>query len=243
MTTAFVAGAVSSPILRLNDVGKVYDTGSVAVEALRGVSLQVERGEYVAIMGPSGSGKSTLMHILGCLDVPTTGSYDLAGEDVSTMSEAALANVRNRQIGFVFQQFNLLPSLPAWRNVELPLCYTGMARAERKERAINALERVGLGDRIEHRPGELSGGQQQRVAVARALVTDPALILADEPTGNLDSHSSADVLALFTELHDQGRTIVLITHERDVAESAQRIVRILDGQVDSALAMPAGTVR
>ncbi len=194
-------------------------------------------------MGPSGSGKSTLMHILGCLDVPTTGSYDLAGEDVSTMSEAALANVRNRQIGFVFQQFNLLPSLPAWRNVELPLCYTGMARAERKERAINALERVGLGDRIEHRPGELSGGQQQRVAVARALVTDPALILADEPTGNLDSHSSADVLALFTELHDQGRTIVLITHERDVAESAQRIVRILDGQVDSALAMPAGTVR
>ena len=243
MTTAFVAGAVSSPILRLNDVGKVYDTGSVAVEALRGVSLQVERGEYVAIMGPSGSGKSTLMHILGCLDVPTTGSYDLAGEDVSTMSEAALANVRNRQIGFVFQQFNLLPSLPAWRNVELPLCYTGMARAERKERAINALERVGLGDRIEHRPGELSGGQQQRVAVARALVTDPALILADEPTGNLDSHSSADVLALFTELHDQGRTIVLITHERDVAESAQRIVRILDGQVDSALATPAETVR
>ena len=243
MTAAFVAGAVSSPILRLNDVGKVYATGSLAVEALRGVSMQVERGEYVAIMGPSGSGKSTLMHILGCLDVPTTGSYDLAGEDVSTMSEAALANVRNRQIGFVFQQFNLLPSLPAWRNVELPLCYTGMARAERKERAINALERVGLDDRIEHRPGELSGGQQQRVAVARALVTDPALILADEPTGNLDSHSSADVLALFTELHDQGRTIVLITHERDVAESAQRIVRILDGQVDSALPTPAGNVR
>jgi putative ABC transport system ATP-binding protein len=243
MTTAFVAGAVSSPILRLNDVGKVYATGSVAVEALRGVSLQVERGEYVAIMGPSGSGKSTLMHILGCLDVPSTGSYDLAGEDVSTMSEAALANVRNRQIGFVFQQFNLLPSLPAWRNVELPLCYTGMARAERKERAINALERVGLGDRVEHRPGELSGGQQQRVAVARALVTDPALILADEPTGNLDSHSSADVLALFTELHDQGRTIVLITHEPAVAASAQRIVRILDGQVDSALTTPAGNVR
>ena len=243
MTTAFVTGAVSSPILRLNDVGKVYATGSLAVEALRGVSLEVKRGEYVAIMGPSGSGKSTLMHILGCLDVPTSGSYDLAGEDVSMMSEAALANVRNRQIGFVFQQFNLLPSLPAWRNVELPLCYTGMARAERKERAINALERVGLGDRVEHRPGELSGGQQQRVAVARALVTDPALILADEPTGNLDSHSSADVLALFTELHDQGRTIVLITHERDVAESAQRVVRILDGQVDSALTPPAGNVR
>jgi putative ABC transport system ATP-binding protein len=243
MTAAFTADAVSSPILRLNDVGKVYATGSVAVEALHGVSMQVDRGEYVAIMGPSGSGKSTLMHILGCLDVPTTGSYDLAGEDVSTMSEAALATVRNRQIGFVFQQFNLLASLPAWRNVELPLCYTGMARAERKERAINALERVGLGDRVEHRPGELSGGQQQRVAVARALVTDPALILADEPTGNLDSHSSADVLALFTELHDQGRTIVLITHEPAVAASAQRIVRILDGQVDSALTTPAGNVR
>jgi len=233
----------SGPILRLQDVGKVYATGSVEVEALRGVSMQVERGEYVAIMGPSGSGKSTLMHILGCLDVPTSGSYDLAGEDVSTMSEAALATVRNRQIGFVFQQFNLLASLPAWRNVELPLCYSGMGRAERKERAMRALERVGLGDRVDHRPGELSGGQQQRVAVARALVTDPALILADEPTGNLDSHSSADVLGLFTELHDQGRTIVLITHEPDVARSAQRIVRILDGQVDSAIPLPAGNVR
>jgi putative ABC transport system ATP-binding protein len=233
----------SGPILRLQDVGKVYATGSVEVEALRGVSMQVEHGEYVAIMGPSGSGKSTLMHILGCLDVPTSGSYDLAGEDVSTMSEAALATVRNRQIGFVFQQFNLLASLPAWRNVELPLCYSGMGRAERKERAMRALERVGLGDRVDHRPGELSGGQQQRVAVARALVTDPALILADEPTGNLDSHSSADVLGLFTELHDQGRTIVLITHEPDVARSAQRIVRILDGQVDSAIPLPAGNVR
>ena len=221
----------------------MYATGSVEVEALRGVSIQVERGEYVAIMGPSGSGKSTLMHILGCLDVPTSGSYDLAGEDVSTMSEAALATVRNRQIGFVFQQFNLLASLPAWRNVELPLCYSGMGRAERKERAIRALERVGLGERVDHRPGELSGGQQQRVAVARALVTDPALILADEPTGNLDSHSSADVLGLFTELHDQGRTIVLITHERDVARSAQRIVRILDGQVDPAVPLPSGNVR
>jgi len=242
MSTVLLPGG-SGPILRLQDVGKVYATGSVEVEALRGVSMQVERGEYVAIMGPSGSGKSTLMHILGCLDVPTSGSYDLAGEDVSTMSEAALATVRNRQIGFVFQQFNLLASLPAWRNVELPLCYSGMGRAERKERAMRALERVGLGDRVDHRPGELSGGQQQRVAVARALVTDPALILADEPTGNLDSHSSADVLGLFTELHDQGRTIVLITHERDVARSAQRIVRILDGQVDSAIPLPAGNVR
>jgi putative ABC transport system ATP-binding protein len=223
----------TSPILRLVDVGKTYATGSVQVEALHGVSMEVARGEYVAIMGPSGSGKSTLMHILGCLDVPTSGGYDLAGEDVSTMNEDALAHVRNRQIGFVFQQFNLLASLPAWRNVELPLCYSGVGRAERKKRAITALERVGLGDRVNHRPGELSGGQQQRVAIARALVTDPALILADEPTGNLDSHSSADVLSLFAELHDQGRTIVLITHERDVAESAQRIVRILDGQIDA----------
>jgi putative ABC transport system ATP-binding protein len=232
-----------APILRLRDVRKVYATGSVEVEALRGVSMEVAHGEYVAIMGPSGSGKSTLMHILGCLDVPTTGSYDLSGEDVSTMTEAALATVRNRQIGFVFQQFNLLTSLPAWRNVELPLCYTGMGRAERKERAVSALERVGLGDRVDHRPGELSGGQQQRVAVARALVTDPALILADEPTGNLDSHSSADVLSLFAELHGQGRTIVLITHELDVAESAQRIVRILDGEIDSAVPAAAGNVR
>ena len=243
MSVASIPGDGSEPILRLRDVGKVYATGAVEVEALRGVSLEVARGEYVAIMGPSGSGKSTLMHILGCLDVPTTGTYDLAGEDVSTMSEAALATVRNRQIGFVFQQFNLLASLPAWRNVELPLCYTGMGRAERRERAISALERVGLGDRVNHRPGELSGGQEQRVAVARALVTDPALILADEPTGNLDSHSSADVLALFTELHEQGRTIVLITHERNVAESAQRIVRILDGEVDSAMSAAAGNVR
>jgi len=243
MSVASIPGDGSEPILRLRDVGKVYATGSVEVEALRGVSLQVARGEYVAIMGPSGSGKSTLMHIVGCLDVPTSGSYHLAGEDVSAMSEAALATIRNREIGFVFQQFNLLASLPAWRNVELPLCYSGVGRAERKERAMIALERVGLGDRVDHRPGELSGGQQQRVAVARALVTDPALILADEPSGNLDSHSSADVLGLFTELHDQGRTVVLITHEYDVAARAQRIVRILDGQVDSASPIPVGHVR
>ena len=235
MSTAPMPFEGTAPILRLVDVGKTYATGSVQVEALHGISMEVDRGEYVAIMGPSGSGKSTLMHILGCLDVPTTGSYDLAGEDVSAMSEDALARVRNRQIGFVFQQFNLLPALSAWRNVELPLCYSGVGRSERKERAMQVLERVGLGDRVDHRPGELSGGQQQRVAVARALVTDPALILADEPTGNLDSHSSADVLRLFVELHDQGRTIVLITHEREVAESAQRVVRILDGQIDSAV--------
>ena len=243
MSTLPIPDEVTTPILRLVDVGKVYATGAVEVEALRGVSMEVARGEYVAIIGPSGSGKSTLMHILGCLDVPTTGSYDLAGDDVSAMSEDALAHVRNRQIGFVFQQFNLLASLPAWRNVELPLCYSGVGRAERRERAMGALKRVGLGDRVDHRPGELSGGQQQRVAVARALVTDPALILADAPTGNLDSHSSADVLRLFAELHDQGRTIVLITHEREVAESAQRVVRILDGQVNSAASSDLASVR
>ena len=231
MSTGTVAPQSGSPILRLVNVGKMYSTGPMQVEALHGASMEVARGEYVAIMGPSGSGKSTLMHILGCLDVPTTGSYHLAGEDVSTMNEDALAVVRNRQIGFVFQQFNLLASLPAWRNVELPLCYSGVGRAERKSRAVQALERVGLGDRLDHRPGELSGGQQQRVAVARALVTDPALILADEPTGNLDSHSTADVLRLFAELHDQGRTIVLITHESEVAAQAGRVVRIFDGQV------------
>jgi putative ABC transport system ATP-binding protein len=243
MTALPIPHEGSSPILRLVDVGKTYATGSVEVEALHGISMEVDRGEYVAIMGPSGSGKSTLMHILGCLDVPTTGSYDLAGEDVSKMSEDALAHVRNRQIGFVFQQFNLLPALSAWRNVELPLCYSGVGRAERKNRAMRALERVGLGDRVDHRPGELSGGQQQRVAVARALVTDPALILADEPTGNLDSHSSADVLRLFAELHEQGRTIVIITHEREVAESAQRAVRILDGQIDSAVSSSLMSLR
>ncbi len=225
------AGPGERPILRLRDVRKTYATGAAEVEALRGVSLDVRAGEYVAVMGPSGSGKSTLMHILGCLDATTSGTYELAGTDVSGMSEADLAEVRNRRIGFVFQQFNLLPALSAWRNVELPLTYAGVGRAERRQRAVRALERVGLGDRVDHRPGELSGGQQQRVAVARALVTDPTLILADEPTGNLDSRSTADVLGLLDELHASGRTIVLITHEHEVATVAQRTVRIQDGLV------------
>jgi putative ABC transport system ATP-binding protein len=219
----------NQPVLRLTDVRKTYATGSVEVQALRGITMDIEEGEYIAIMGPSGSGKSTLMHILGCLDVATSGDYELAGQNVSGMDEAALARVRNREIGFVFQQFNLLPSLSALRNVELPLVYAGAAPAERRERAMSALARVGLADRVEHRPGELSGGQQQRVAVARALVSDPSLILADEPTGNLDSTSSADVLALFAELHDAGRTVVLITHEPDVAKVAQRRIQIRDG--------------
>jgi putative ABC transport system ATP-binding protein len=182
-------------------------------------------------MGPSGSGKSTLMHILGCLDVPTSGRYALAGVDVSGMDEEDLAEVRNRRIGFVFQQFNLLPTLSALRNVELPLVYAGIPRSERRRRAQESLERVGLGDRLDHRPGELSGGQQQRVSVARALVTDPDLILADEPTGNLDSVSTLDVLTLFRELHEQGRTVVLITHEQEVADQAERVVLIRDGHL------------
>jgi putative ABC transport system ATP-binding protein len=217
------------PVIDLERVTKVYRTGSISVAALRGVSLTIEQGEYVAIIGPSGSGKSTLMHILGCLDVPTSGGYHLAGEDVSHMSETALAEVRNRRIGFVFQQFNLLPSMTAWQNVELPLVYAGVPRSERKERAVGALGRVGLAGRIHHRPGELSGGQQQRVAVARALVTEPDLILADEPTGNLDSGSAAEVLRLMGELHEAGRTLVLITHDTEVASAAGRVVGIRDG--------------
>ena len=225
--------STGTPIIELTEVHKTYDTGAAEVLALRGVSMDIYPGEYVAIMGPSGSGKSTLMHILGCLDVPTDGTYRLAGTDVSAMSEMELAQVRNRRIGFVFQQFNLLASMTALRNVELPLCYAGVGRADRKVRALAALDRVGLADRVEHRPGELSGGQQQRVAVARSLVTDPALLLADEPTGNLDSRSTEDLLSLFDELHGAGRTIVLITHETTVAGAAGRVVRIRDGRLET----------
>ena len=218
-----------SDVIHMEDVKKVYRTGSLAVAALRGVSFDIGAGEYVSIMGPSGSGKSTLMHILGCLDVPTSGQYRLDGEDVSDMDEIELADVRNRRIGFVFQQFNLLPSLSAWRNVELPLVYAGVSRRERKVRAVAALERVGLSTRIDHRPGELSGGQQQRVAVARALIGDPSLILADEPTGALDSSSERDVMMLFDELQRAGCTLVVITHDTDVASRAERSILIRDG--------------
>jgi putative ABC transport system ATP-binding protein len=222
-------GTSGGVVIELERVTKVYRTGSIAVAALRGISLTISQGEYVAVIGPSGSGKSTLMHILGCLDTPTSGTYQLAGENVSGMSEAALAEVRNRRIGFVFQGFNLLASMSAWQNVELPLVYAGVPRVERKQRALDALARVGLAGRVHHRPGELSGGQQQRVAVARALVTEPNLILADEPTGNLDSVSAADVLGLMGELHESGRTLVLITHDAEVASASGRVLGIRDG--------------
>jgi len=222
---------VRRPVIELGGVGKTYRSGSLEVDALRDVTLTIDRREFVAIVGPSGSGKSTLMHIIGCLDVPTAGTYRLAGADVQSLDEDQLAEVRNRRIGFVFQQFNLLSSLSAWRNVELPLVYSGVDPAERRTRALAALAQVGLADRADHRPGELSGGQQQRVAVARALVTEPALILADEPTGNLDSTSTADVLGLLDDLHRAGRTIVLITHDAEVAAHAGSTVLIRDGRV------------
>ncbi|MFE6995064.1 ABC transporter ATP-binding protein [Microbacterium sp. NPDC057659] len=230
---------MSEPVIELIGARKTYRSGDLEFEALRGIDLQVHEGEYLAIMGPSGSGKSTLMNILGCLDVLTEGEYRLGGEDVSQLSEAALAQVRNQRIGFVFQQFHLLPSLSALRNVELPLVYGGVGRAERHDRAVAALTRVGLEQRLHNRPGELSGGQQQRVAVARALVGEPTMILADEPTGNLDSTSTEDVLGLLDELNDAGRTIVLITHEHDVAQRAARIALVRDGQIAEAAEVAA----
>jgi putative ABC transport system ATP-binding protein len=222
-----------TPVIELIDVNKVYTTGALEVTALRDVSLRIDQSEFVAVIGPSGSGKSTLMNILGCLDVPTSGVFRLAGHDVQSFDENQLSEVRNRFVGFVFQQFNLLAYLPAWRNVELPLVYAGVRPAERRRRALEALDTVGLATRADHRPGELSGGQQQRVAIARALVTEPGMILADEPTGNLDSTSSAEVLGLLQDLHGAGRTIVLITHEHDIADRASRMLEIRDGKVAS----------
>ena len=221
----------SSTVIDVRDVRKTYQMGDIAVHALQGVSLRIERGEYVAIMGSSGSGKSTLMNILGCLDIPTSGRYLIDGVDVSQMDEDDLSDLRNRKIGFVFQSFNLIPRTRALANVELPLAYAGVSRAERRRAAMAALDEVGLADRVGHVPSELSGGQQQRVAIARALVTNPALILADEPTGNLDSRSTEEVLRIFARLNEEGRTVVLITHEPDVAEQSKRVIRLSDGEV------------
>jgi putative ABC transport system ATP-binding protein len=219
------------PVIDVRDVRKTYELGDISVHALRGVNIQIERGEYVAIMGPSGSGKSTLMHILGCLDLPTAGVYRLNGVDVRGVDQDDLSDLRNRYIGFVFQAFNLIPRTRAIANVSLPLQYAGIAKSERLKRARQALGSVGLGDRADHLPSELSGGQQQRVAIARALVTNPALILADEPTGNLDSQSTQEVLGIFEHLQRQGRTVILITHEEEVAAHAGRVIRVRDGRI------------
>ncbi len=219
-------------IINIENIAKVYKIGDVEVHALRDVSLKIDKNEYVAIMGPSGSGKSTLMNMLGCLDTPSTGKYDFKGNNVSLMSDNELAAIRNKEIGFVFQTFNLLARSDALHNVELPLIYAGVSSSERKERARQALENVGLGDRIHHKPNELSGGQRQRVAIARALVTNPAIILADEPTGNLDSKTGEEIMSLFHEIHSKGNTIILVTHEEYIAQHAARIIRIKDGYIE-----------
>jgi putative ABC transport system ATP-binding protein len=224
----------NSVVINLQQIKKIYDMGGAEeVQALRGVSLQIHKNEYVAIMGPSGSGKSTLMNIIGCLDTPTSGLYEFNSVNVSDMNDNQLAKVRNKEIGFVFQTFNLLPRSDALHNVELPLIYAGVSSAERKQLARAALDHVGLGDRIHHKPNEMSGGQRQRVAVARALVNRPSILLADEPTGNLDSKTGDEIMVLFRELHQKGNTIILVTHEEYIAEHAHRIIRIRDGMVES----------
>jgi len=219
-------------VILTHHLAREYQIGAEVVRALRGVDIQIRRNEFVAIMGPSGSGKSTLMNLIGCLDTPTAGEYWLNGQQVSELSDDALARIRNKEIGFVFQTFNLLPRASSLHNVELPLIYAGASGRVRRERAPHALQRVGLGDRMEHKPNELSGGQRQRVAIARALVNEPSILLADEPTGNLDSATGNEIMRLFQELHDQGQTIVLVTHERDIAEHAHRQIHLLDGKIE-----------
>jgi putative ABC transport system ATP-binding protein len=220
------------PLIETRDLWKTYVMGDEEIHALRGVSIQIERGEYVAIMGPSGSGKSTLMNLIGCLDTPSKGSYLLNNKEVASMNDDELAQIRNEEIGFVFQTFNLLPRATALHNVELPLIYAGVSGKERQERARQALEKVDLTQRASHRPNELSGGQRQRVAIARALVNDPSILLADEPTGNLDSKTGVEIMAVFERLHTSGNTIVLVTHEPDIAAHAHRVIHIRDGQVE-----------
>jgi putative ABC transport system ATP-binding protein len=224
---------MTKPVLEINGIGKTYTIGNVIVDALRSVDLHIEKGEYVALMGPSGSGKSTLMNILGCLDTPTRGTYFLNGTDVSHMTDNSLAEIRNKEIGFIFQTFNLLARNTSLDNVALPLVYAGISKKERLDRAEKALQSVGLGDRIDHKPNELSGGQRQRVAIARALVNRPAIILADEPTGNLDTKTSHEIMDLLEEIHKQGNTVIIVTHEEDIAKRAKRIVRLRDGSVES----------
>jgi putative ABC transport system ATP-binding protein len=221
------------PIIDIKNLRKTYYMGTQTVHALKDVSLLINKNEYVALMGPSGSGKSTLMNLLGCLDTPTAGQYILNNQDVSILTDADLATIRNKEIGFVFQTFNLLPRLSALENVALPLVYAGISKAERLTKARQILESVGLGDRMDHKPNELSGGQRQRVAIARALVNDPAIILADEPTGNLDTKTSIEIMALFEKIHDAGNTVILVTHEHDIAEHAHRVVRLRDGLVET----------
>jgi putative ABC transport system ATP-binding protein len=233
-TMAFRTGDTPLPdiVILTHNLAREYDMGGEIVRALRGVDIQIRKNEFVAIMGPSGSGKSTLMNMIGCLDTPNAGEYWLNGQKVSDLSDDELARIRNKEIGFVFQTFNLLPRADALHNVELPLIYAGLGAAERKRRAAGALEKVGLGDRMDHRPNELSGGQRQRVAIARALVNEPSILLADEPTGNLDSATGNEIMGLFQELHDTGQTIVLVTHEHDIAAHARRQIHLLDGKIE-----------
>lgn len=224
---------MSNTVIATTDISKIYQMGSETIKALKSVSINIKQGEYVSFMGPSGSGKSTLMNMIGCLDTPSGGQYILNGNDVSDMTENELAEIRNKEIGFVFQTFNLLPRASSLENVALPLIYAGFSKSEREDKALRTLTDVGLGDRAHHKPNELSGGQRQRVAIARALVNDPSIILADEPTGNLDSKTSYDIMELFAQLHDKGNTIIMVTHEDDIAQYSHRIIRLRDGLVES----------